>query len=199
MNAGQTATGTRPVSLRLWPGVVMVLLLLLVRFGFPIIAPDLSMYAVIGGVLGGVLVLLWWLFFSRAPWGERLGILLLIVVAMAATRPLLHPSIRGGMMGLMFVIGSIPFLSLAPAAPACASSSASAPIPTSSSKPPAVCNPSASSCARPVCSNRPSGAGPSRLSAPQPAAGTPPSLPHSARQASRPPPPGDSMSCPQWP
>jgi hypothetical protein len=31
------------------------------------------MYGVLGGFVGGILAALWWLFFSRAAWSERLG------------------------------------------------------------------------------------------------------------------------------
>ena len=38
---------------------------------------------------------LWWLFFSRAPWSERLGAIVLMVVAVFATQPFVHESIAG--------------------------------------------------------------------------------------------------------
>ncbi len=100
--------------LRLWPGVVAVALQLLVRFALPVVWPDALAYSVLGGVAGGLLVVLWWTFFSRAPWIDRLGAILLMIVAMAATkRFLLHPSIATGAMGFLFFIYSIPFVSLA--------------------------------------------------------------------------------------
>ena len=60
----------------------------------------------------GLVVLAWWLFFSRAPWSERLGALVLIVAALYATPHLLHESIRTGMMGFMFFAYAVPVLSL---------------------------------------------------------------------------------------
>ena len=53
-------------SLRLWPGVLAVILQWLVMFGLPIVAPDQGGTAIIGGVVFALLVVLWWLFFSRA-------------------------------------------------------------------------------------------------------------------------------------
>jgi outer membrane protein assembly factor BamB len=53
------------------------------------------------------------MFFSRAAWSERLGALVLIVVALVATARLVHPSIANGMMGLMLVLYALPVLSLA--------------------------------------------------------------------------------------
>ncbi len=56
-----------PYRLRLWPGVLAVALQWAIRIILPIFAPDALEYAVIGGFAGGLAVLLWWLFFSRAP------------------------------------------------------------------------------------------------------------------------------------
>ncbi len=99
--------------LRLWPGVLIVTLAWVVRFGMPVVAPDTLPYAVGGGLLGGVAVLVWWAFFSGAQRVERWGGLGLIVVALVASSKLLHASIAGGMMGLMFWIYSIPVAGLA--------------------------------------------------------------------------------------
>jgi outer membrane protein assembly factor BamB len=60
-----------------------------------------------------LLVLVWWVFFSRAPRLERFGGVVLIIAVAAATRPILHPSIAGGMMGMMFALSVVPGLSLA--------------------------------------------------------------------------------------
>lgn len=106
--------------LRLWPGVAIVLLQWLIRFAIPLIAPDASIFdvpldviAMLAGVLGGFAVLLWWLFFSRARWSERLGAVVLMIVAMYVTSRVVDKSIAGGMMGMMLFLYSIPFLSLA--------------------------------------------------------------------------------------
>jgi outer membrane protein assembly factor BamB len=101
------------VQLRLWPGVVAVLLLWFIRFGVPAVVPEAMMFGVLGELVGGLAVLVWWMFFSRAPWSERLGAVVLIIAASVATRRILHESIAGGMMGMMFVMYSIPVLSLA--------------------------------------------------------------------------------------
>jgi outer membrane protein assembly factor BamB len=104
-------TGSKP--LRVWPGVVIAILLCLVRFVLPVVAPDAMMYSVLGGVAGGILVVLWWVLLSRAPWVERLGALALVVLAMYATRPLLDVSIATGAMGFLFPFLTIPVLSIA--------------------------------------------------------------------------------------
>lgn len=99
--------------LRLWPGVVAVALQSLAWFVVPVVAPDAFLFAVLGGLLGGLVIIVWWLFFSRAAWLERAGALVLMVVALAATSRVVHPSIATGMMGMMLVIYAIPVLSLA--------------------------------------------------------------------------------------
>ena len=60
-------------ALRLWPGVVIVLLQWTARFGLPAIDPDYVIYGIVAGLGGLVALLVWWLFFSRAPRFERLG------------------------------------------------------------------------------------------------------------------------------
>ena len=99
--------------LRLWPGALIVALQWLVMIGVTVMLPGYGGVAIIAGLAGGLLVLLWWLLFSRAPWVERLGAIVLIVIAIAATRTVLHPSITNGMMGLMPYIYSIPLVCLA--------------------------------------------------------------------------------------
>src|SRR5437867_10812824 len=99
--------------LRLWPGVVAVVLQWLAWFVLPIIAPDTMMFGMIGGLVCGLAVLVWWLFFSRAPWSERIAAIVLMVVAVFATKPIVHQSVANAGMGMMMFIYSIPVLSLA--------------------------------------------------------------------------------------
>ena len=99
--------------LRLWPGVLVVVLQLLLFVGAPLVVPDGGGIAVIGGAIGGMVILVWWLFFSRAPWIERIGALVVMVVAVFVTKSIVHASIANGMMGMMLPVLSIPVLSLA--------------------------------------------------------------------------------------
>jgi outer membrane protein assembly factor BamB len=96
--------------LRLWPGVVIVILQLLLRFVVPLILPDAMLYGVLGGVFAAVAVVLWWLFFSRAPWSERLGAIGLIAVALLATKRIVDVSIATGAQGLLFYFLAPPVL-----------------------------------------------------------------------------------------
>src|SRR6185436_381875 len=58
-------------------------------------------------------VIVWWLFFSRAPWPERLGIIALSALAVAVTYRLVDQSIAGGAMGFMLTFFSLPALAAA--------------------------------------------------------------------------------------
>src|SRR5687768_9371596 len=87
--------------LRVWPGLIAVTLQWLVMFVLPVFAPEHGGTAILGGVGLGLVVIVWWLFFSRAAWAERLGAIALIVVAVAITKRLVHPSVANGMMGFM--------------------------------------------------------------------------------------------------
>src|SRR5579872_5099124 len=113
MTTAQTDTPTPQKPLRLWPGVVIVILQWMIRFVLPVVVPDTMLFAVLGGMVGGLAVVVWWMFFSRAPWSERVGAIALMVVGLFATSRLVDESIRNGMMGMMLVISSIPILSLA--------------------------------------------------------------------------------------
>ena len=81
---------------------------LLLRFVVPIFWPDALVISVLGGVAGSLLIVVWWIFFSRAPWVERVGAILLMVAALYATRRIVDVSIATGMMGMMFPIYAIP-------------------------------------------------------------------------------------------
>ncbi len=100
-------------QLRLWPGVVAVVLQWLLWFAPPILAPEAAAIGFIGAIVCGLAVLVWWVFFSRVPHIERWGAVGLIVAAMTATPFILDRSIAKGMMGAMFFIYAIPVLSLA--------------------------------------------------------------------------------------
>ena len=102
-----------PKPLRLWPGVAAAVLLLLVRFIVPIVDLEAMAYGMIGSLVGGIVIVLWWLFFSRAPWSERLGAIILMIVALFATSRFVHASIAGGGMGMLLYVLALPVMSLA--------------------------------------------------------------------------------------
>ncbi|MBL8221350.1 MAG: PQQ-like beta-propeller repeat protein [Bryobacterales bacterium] len=104
----------RPI--RLWPGVAAVTL----GFGsvavLAALAPESSILGVLGAVAGGLIVFLWWAFFSHIPHPERWGGLLLgaAVLAIPPRIPgLMHASILGGMQNRMYFMLAIPVVALA--------------------------------------------------------------------------------------
>jgi hypothetical protein len=113
MTNPQTDEPTRQKPLRLWPGVVIVALQWVGRFILPLVVPEALLYGILGGVAGGLAIVVWWAFFSRAPRTERWGAIVLMIVALAATPLVLHESVATGMMGLMFLLYAIPVVSLA--------------------------------------------------------------------------------------
>ncbi len=99
--------------LRVWPGLVIVVLMLLFRFVVPRFWPDLLMYSVLGGIAGAALVLVWWALFSRARWFERVGAILLMAAGVATAKRFLDISIATGGMGMVYYIYALPFLAIA--------------------------------------------------------------------------------------
>ncbi len=97
-------------TLRLWPGIVFAALIVLSRFALPLVWPDGVMFAMMGSVLFGLFVMIWWAFFSRAPRAERWGGLALMVAALVVTWALADVSISTGAMGMLVVLFALPTL-----------------------------------------------------------------------------------------
>jgi len=98
-------------ELRLWPGITAVILLWLARFGLKEIIPGFEGFeaAIMGGFAASFLVIVWWLFFSRADHLERWGAFVLMAVMIFVTWNLNHES-----MGPLWLAAyALPFLFLA--------------------------------------------------------------------------------------
>jgi len=107
-------------TLRLWPGVVLAAFSVLARFGLPMALPDTPIFGLesgVAGLLGSVIgtlgIILWWVFFSRAPWPERLGALGVMVAAVLATRAVAHESIVGAGQGILLPLMGTQVMALA--------------------------------------------------------------------------------------
>ncbi len=118
--SNQLGESPSPRPLRLWPGVVIVLFQLLARYVLPKLFPEATLFGmpllflgIMAGVACGILLVVWWLFFSRAPWSERIGGIILMVGALFITRYLVHVSIRGGAMGFLLFIYAVPAICIA--------------------------------------------------------------------------------------
>ena len=106
--------------LRLWPGVALVVFQWFAAYLVPWLFPEteiaglpLGMLGLFASIAAGLGVLIWWLFFSRARWSERLAGFAFIVIAVIATRAVAHPSIQGAGMGFLLYVGTVPTWSLA--------------------------------------------------------------------------------------
>jgi outer membrane protein assembly factor BamB len=93
--------------------VVILVLQWFGRFALPVLAPESGAIGPIVGVAGGLAILVWWAFFSRAPRGERWGAVALMAVALAVTPKLVHESIGSAAMGLLYYMLAVPGLTLA--------------------------------------------------------------------------------------
>src|SRR5215470_10324268 len=113
MSIVQSSGETPRKPLRLWPGVVIAILVLLLRFVLPLVMPDELFVAVLAGPVGGLAAVLWWLLFSRARWFERLGAVALMLVALFAAKRIVDVSIATGAMGFLFPFLAIPTIGVA--------------------------------------------------------------------------------------
>ena len=106
-----TSDPSTPKPLRLWPGVVAAVSLLLCRFGLKRMVDGFEGFS-LGmqtALACAAVVLLWWLFFSRAAWLERLGAIALMAGGLYLTWQLKHDS-----MGPLWLVGyAIPWLMVA--------------------------------------------------------------------------------------
>ena len=99
--------------LRVWPGVLAVALAVLAGGVLPLVHPNGVIFAMLGAMIASVVVILWWLFFSRVPWLERVGVILVAAVALRATKLIVHPSVENAGMGMLVYVMGMPILSFA--------------------------------------------------------------------------------------
>ncbi|MFQ5652677.1 MAG: PQQ-binding-like beta-propeller repeat protein [bacterium] len=109
MASAQANEPTSQKPLRLWPGVVIVVLQWLGRFVVPNFVPEAAYSGMMGALLGGLAVVVWWAFFSRAPRSERWGAVGLMIVALVGISFISHESI----LGLPLAGYTLPVLNLA--------------------------------------------------------------------------------------
>ena len=111
MSMIQTDEAPRQRRLRLWPGVALVVMQWLARFGIKLVVPGFEGFklSMMGSILCTLAIALWWAFFSRATRLERWGGTALMIVSLAAAWSLRHES-----MDLPWLLGyAVPVLSLA--------------------------------------------------------------------------------------
>ena len=90
--------------LRLWPGIVLIALMWLVSRGMAWVRPgtmEQFMALFLAPMVAAGLITLWWLFFSRLRWWDRLLAPLAFVATAAAASFLYHPTFFG--MGSLII------------------------------------------------------------------------------------------------
>ena len=110
METEASAVPNSSKALRLWPGVAAAVVIVVFRIVVPAFIPDAGILGMIAALAGTLAIVIWWLFFSRAPWPDRIGAIVIMIAAAFATWPFLHRSITNGMMGMMFPIYAVPVL-----------------------------------------------------------------------------------------
>jgi len=102
-----TNSDSRP-PLRLWPGVAIVGLQLAAFYlpGYFAPASPAMFFGMMGSLtVGPLLLVIWWLFFSRARWSDRIGGLVLLIVVHTLAFLLVDPSAK-----MVTVLPGIPWL-----------------------------------------------------------------------------------------
>jgi hypothetical protein len=78
----------------------------------PFMLPAAAEIGQMAGLASAGVIAVWWLAFSRSPWLERIGVFVLMALALVVTRPFLDPSIAGGAMGGLGYILAVPMMGL---------------------------------------------------------------------------------------
>jgi hypothetical protein len=73
----------------------------------------MPMVGLLGGMVLGLCVLVWWAFFSRAPRWERFLGAALLVLLLVATRTIVDVSIATAAQGMLYFMLGVPILTLA--------------------------------------------------------------------------------------
>lgn len=80
--------------LRLWPGIVAIVLLLISRFAVKAFVPGFEgfMWAIEGTFGCAAIIVVWWMFLSRAAWLDRIGVIVLLAAGLGSAWFLRHVS-----------------------------------------------------------------------------------------------------------
>ena len=98
-------------KLRLWPGIAILVVMFVFRIGVKAVIPGIEGfgYAVLGSLACMLLILLWWLLFSRARWVERFSAIGIMAASLVGIWFLKHDS-----MWLQWLFAyAVPLLALA--------------------------------------------------------------------------------------
>jgi len=97
--------------LRLWPGVAVAIIQVLLFVFAPLVVPDGMMVALLGGAICSLLLIIWWMFLSRAPWLERIAAMALVAAAVYGAKFTVDLSVAGAGQGfLVYILGLQPMM-----------------------------------------------------------------------------------------
>ncbi len=97
--------------LRLWPGIAVAIIQVLLIVIAPIVSADGAMLALLGGAICSLLLIIWWMFLSRAPWLERIAAMVLVGAAVYVAKFTTDLSVAGAGQGfLVYVLGLQPMM-----------------------------------------------------------------------------------------
>jgi outer membrane protein assembly factor BamB len=97
--------------IRLWPGIAVALIQVLLIVIAPLVSADGTMIALLGGAICSLLLIIWWMFFSRAPWLERIAAMALIAAAVYVAKFTVDLSVAGAGQGfLVYILGLQPMM-----------------------------------------------------------------------------------------
>ena len=97
----------KDVKPRLWFGTVASVLIVIglsIGIFLNLAMPNAAAIGMLVSLVSGLAIIVWWLFFSRVRWAERLGAMAVLIAAWFAMRPFLDKSIIGGAMGALPVL-----------------------------------------------------------------------------------------------
>jgi len=78
METEESAVPIRTKALRLWPGVAAAVAIVVFRIVIPAFIPDAGIFGMAAALAGTLAIVIWWLFFSRASWLDRIGAIALL-------------------------------------------------------------------------------------------------------------------------
>jgi outer membrane protein assembly factor BamB len=100
--------------LRLWLGVALVVIQWILWLILPKFEPSGQTlpFSVFGGLAGGLAIIIWWTFLSRALWLDRIVGVSFMILSLLLFPSFAHKSVETGLSGMMFYIYAVPVLSL---------------------------------------------------------------------------------------
>jgi len=116
MNSNEkTSESIHQKPIRLLPGIIVAILQWVLWFLVPKFTTGgiVMAISVFGGLICGLVIIVWWAFFSRAPKSERWIAIILMIVALIVIPRFTHKSIVTGLNNLMYFVYAIPTLTIA--------------------------------------------------------------------------------------